>query len=452
MPASHSRSELMSSLNLWAIALVSRVGTILLTVANLALLARVLDPEGSGYYFVFLSLVMVLTVAAGLGMPQSAIVFSGREEKATRSVHSVLLHCVPAQSLMAAIVGVPLLSSVGQILLPNFPREYVWMAFISLPPALYATFWNGMMTGMRRIAWLTSVQLASIALTFALDVVFVALLRGGVPAALSVYLAVMLMQSMGMVMIAQHLTRDATETIPRQELAQEMLRFGLRGYLGSVSSLLWSRSTVFLLNAFHGSASVSIFFIAQQLAERTLLPSIALQDITYQRMAVLPRQAATETMNRYLRTAFWGMLPILAAGALLAPWAIGLIFGDSYAASGGVFRVLLIGSLVMIVAVLIGPYFLAQLRRPGLLSVLAWINMIVNVSLGLLLVPAWREMGAAAALVLTQIFGVSIVLALYLRMANTRLTQMFVLRSEDVTVLAHQAHATLRRRVLAVGR
>src|SRR5436309_3378478 len=63
------------TLSLWAVTLSLRIGTTLVTLVNIVIIARLLGPTESGQYFVFVSVVLVLAVVAELGLSQSAIVF-----------------------------------------------------------------------------------------------------------------------------------------------------------------------------------------------------------------------------------------------------------------------------------------------------------------------------------------------------------------------------------------
>src|SRR5881409_3374027 len=84
------RAPVTSSLTLWLARVASRLTVAGLGTTNLVVLARMLEPEGRGHYFLFLSLVTVLTVVADLGLSQSATVYSGGNGVPTDGVHRLL--------------------------------------------------------------------------------------------------------------------------------------------------------------------------------------------------------------------------------------------------------------------------------------------------------------------------------------------------------------------------
>ena len=97
-------------------------------------------------------------------------------------------------------------------------------------------------------------------------------------------------------------------------------------------------------------------------------------------------------------------------------------------------------------ALLLDTYFLNQLRRPGMLSIVAWVNALISLTLALLFIPAFAERGAALALVFTQTFGAMIYFALYLRLSRARPAHLFCVHEKDLTALREQVGMILRGR------
>lgn len=428
----------MSTLQLSSVNLGSRLATLAFTLVNVILLARALGPEDLGKYFLLLRLVSTLAVLADPGLGLSARVFSGVNEEWATHIHTILLRFMLIIWVGASIIGGSILRLAGDILIPNLPSELMWLSFAILPLMIYGNFWNGMMIGLGRIWHLSLVQAIIGILSLVLNLVFIVGLSGGALAAAMVYLTTMLIQALVMIVIMRRLTSGSTvEGLP-VKLDRQMLHFGLRAYPGSVSQLFWSRFPVFILNAFHGPVAVGIFSTGQQLVERLLLPVEATQNVIYRKMSILPRQAATFALNRYLRFTFWAMLAPLLAGAVLAPWIVVLLFGDKYMRAAQVCRILLFGTAVTAASLFVATYFLSQLRRPGVLSIIALGNALINLLLAMLFIPRLAEVGAALAMSLTQIMGALVALVLYLRISNTRVVELFAISNQDVSLLRQQ--------------
>jgi O-antigen/teichoic acid export membrane protein len=436
----------MSTLRLSVVSFGLRVALLLVVVANALVLARKLGPPEFGKYFLMVRLVSVLAALADFGLSQSANAFFGRYREWGRSLHRTVLRLIPRFWLGVTAAGGLIIWLAGDRLLPQFPRALVLIAFAILPLSLYANLWNSMMIGVGRVLRVNVVQLVLCTLSLALTLIFVVALGGGVVSAALIYLALMVIQFVAMLVMAYRLNPDKATTEPPADLQRQMLHFGLRGYVGSLSALLWTRLPVFLLNATHGAIAVGIFSVGQHLVEKTLLPVQAAQDVIYQKMSVLSSRTATLAMNRYLRITWWGMLLVALAGLLLAPWAITLPLGAAYAGAVPVARILLLGTAFASLSLLLDAYFINQMHRPGLVSILGWGNVLAGLALALLMIPALAERGAAWALSLTQILGAGVYLVIYLRVTRTPLAQLARLHDKDVLMLREQVGAMLRWR------
>lgn len=436
----------MSTLKLLLIGLGARVTSIALIIVGIVMLARSLGPAGVGEYFLLLRLVLILTVFADLGLRQSANVFSGHHEEWASLIHGILLRFTLWSWVCTSLVAAGVIWLAKDILLPNFPGKWVWVALIILPMSLYANFWNGMMIGRGRIWQMNLVQLIVSAISLVLISIFITGLSHGVTAAVTIYLSTAILQFSMMVIVAYR-------TMPAREirgapadLHRQMLKFGLRAHLGALSVLLWMNAPVFLLNSLYGMAAVGIFSLAQQIVEKLLLPIQSMQDAIFKKISALSRQAAISAMNRYVRVTWWLMAISMLVGMIFGPWLVVFFLGERYFAAGQVCRLLLPGTAVISVPFLLSAYFLSQLRRPGLLSILSWINTVVNLILSLILISRFAEIGAALAMTISQVLGATLALIMYMKMTETRFKQLIYLNRVDVAIIRQQVSVLLRRK------
>ncbi|HYY59114.1 MAG TPA: oligosaccharide flippase family protein, partial [Pyrinomonadaceae bacterium] len=258
----------MSTLKLLLVGLGSRVAIIALGMANTVVLARWLGPAGVGEYFMLLRLVAVVTVLAGFGLRHSANVFSGHHEEWAGTIHNIMLRFTLLSWVGASVLGAGVIRVAREMSLIDSPGIWMWMAFLILPLSLYANIWNGMMIGRGRIWQLNLVQLVISAASLALTFLFIVGFHGGPLEAMLIYLLASMIQSVIMVVMAFRMGSGPKGEEPPAELSRQMLNFGLRGYPGTIADLLWLHIPAFVLNAFHGTAAVGIFSIAQQLVEK----------------------------------------------------------------------------------------------------------------------------------------------------------------------------------------
>jgi O-antigen/teichoic acid export membrane protein len=420
------------------VGLTLRIALLLVVVGNALILARVLKPDGFGQYFLFLRLVSVLAAVADLGLSQSANAFYGRHKEWRGRIHGVVLRLVPVFCLVATIIGGLTLWFGQRVLLPNLTPLLTTMAFVVLPLSLYANLWNSMMIGMAQIWRVNLLQLFMCTLSLGLTCIFVVGLEGGVQSAAINYLAVMFVQFVVMLIMGLRISKDMPLIESPGNLQSKMLSFGLRAYPASIGHLLWTRLPVFIINVTHGPTAVGIFSIAQQVVEKMLLPVEALQDVIYQKMSVLPGRVATRAMDLYLRLTWWGMWGMVLLGAVFSYLMVVVFLGSAYVQTIGVAQILFVGSAFVAISLLLDTYFVNQLHRPGLVSILAWLKFLLGVTLAVALIPRYGVKGAAAAMALTQILGAAAYVYLYLRVSDSRFSNLIFIRAEDLALLRSQ--------------
>jgi O-antigen/teichoic acid export membrane protein len=251
-----------------------------------------------------------------------------------------------------------------------------------------------------------------------------------------------------MLSIAVRATRTNADQPCGDYRTWDMLAFGLRGYPNSLALLLWTRLPGFILGAVHGPAALGVFSVAQQTMEQFLVPAQSTQDAIYQRVTWLSRDRATAVMNQCLRLFVWIMLVLGLMAAVVAPWAFTFLFGDAYAGSSVVFQILLISTTVTVVPALLSPYFLGQLQRPGVVSIVAWARVGIALGLSVLLARGLGGVGVALALVVADVSSMLLILSLYLKMAGTPLRRAVIPCADDVALVFGQARSLLSWRTL----
>ena len=155
-------------------------------------------------------------------------------------------------------------------------------------------------------------------------------------------------------------------------------------------------------------------------------------------MAQLDRSRASAAMNRYIRVSGWSMLLFFFFCSLVLPLAVSFLLGDRYRAAIPLILVLVPTALMMAVSLLLATFFLAQLGRPGLLSILALMNVALTAVLSFALVPRFETLGAALAVAATQAIGTLVVVALYLRATGAHPLELLLVNRDDRDLFLQQ--------------
>jgi O-antigen/teichoic acid export membrane protein len=182
---------------------------------------------------------------------------------------------------------------------------------------------------------------------------------------------------------------------PDRRLAAEICRYGLRGQVGGMLSLINLRLDVVILGALVGPGTLGVYAVASKYAELLRLPGLAVTYVLYPRLAVRDRGAAARDVAALMPRAFvltvLAAIP-LAAGVPLLP----LVYGPEFSGAMLPAYILLFGLIGEGVAGLVSAY-LYGVGRPGANSLALAVSVVVTVGLDLALIPHYHAVGAAVA-------------------------------------------------------
>ncbi len=222
----------------------------------------------------------------------------------------------------------------------------------------------------------------------------------------------------------------------RTVLFRDVLKFGLKLYLGSVASFLGLYLVGLTVAIYLTSTDVAYFQIA--LARALLLAKIAaaVAAVLYPTVAALTGMGdeATRLTARAFRITL--LLTVTAAGAamLFAGPAVRLIYGAEYA---GVVLPLLV--LIPAVAVdsatsIFTQYFIGR-GRPMVTTAFTFAVLMPQIAVLWIVVPRWGVAGAAWATAAALTLGAAVRVAAFVVISGAGLRELAAPRREDVTFI-----------------
>ena len=359
----------VTTARLSAVGFLARLASVGFGVANLLLVSRVLGPEGRGEYVLALTALTVLSVLADAGLSMSAQSLAGGSGMDPARLHRMLLVAVAPATALALAAGAGAAFLGARATLAGVGEEPMFLVAAILPAAIYGRYWVALMVGLRRIVDAAQAQIVFAVSLLIFDVMLLVVIPGGVSGAMLAYLLASLGQALFMLARAP---RASARSAPAPTPLKSVLEFGLRSYPTTVGGLVWSAFPPIAVNLTAGTAAVGLFSLAQQLAERAVLPILALYDTAYSRMSALGKVDAAAATVRYAKLALVATLAVSALVILASHLAIPLLFGEAFRASAGPLQILMAAAPFTSLGLLLTPYVVAQARRPGLLSLVTW--------------------------------------------------------------------------------
>ncbi len=320
------------------------LGQAVLVVSGV-LVARMLGPENRGHLALIVFLPVVLAQVVHLGLPQAMTYYVARIRESARGVaHGIL---PPAVSQAAVAGGLHLL------LLPVFfagSSGTVWaaaaMRAVVAPAGLAQQYGLALLQGQRRFRAFNVLRVLPPSMYSAS--VLVLLLVGGDFLPLAA-VAWVIPQVVGATITGSVAIRGLSGA--RGQLGpprREMVRFGLKGFLGSASPVETFRLDQAVIGLFLSPVALGLYVVGLAF---TSLPRFIAQSIG---MVAYPRIAA-EADAAAARRAMWRFLwltmgfcalvigPIWAGAGFLVPF----FFGGDFSGSVTVTRILLVGSMFL---------------------------------------------------------------------------------------------------------
>ncbi len=417
-------------------------------IINGVLLARLLGPAGKGDYYLLVLVPSTVMVLAQLGLPQAFGFFAARGQTVGIVAKTfVLTAVISAAGFTAVVVLLPLLR---EAILHGLRTEQIFLAFLSLPLILNATFTTGIVMGRQAVRWYAAINTAY---PIATTVLLIAVLGGlgpSVSGAIAVYLAAASIQAIGFAIGAARVSRAVSD--PQPVSYRELFGYGLPFYPGSLAGFFSYRIDAYLI-AFliaDASAPLGYYSMAVGLAEMVFYFPRAVYTLFFPHVAGAPRsesdqQVALVTRVTLLVTTVFAILLFPAAALMIA--VVLPAFGPSLVP----LAVLLPGVVALSSGNVVGGY-LTGIGRPGITSSISIVAFVTNIAANLVLIPRFGIAGAAGASLFSYSLSSVLHTAVAARITGTPLASFWILRPADVRFAAATSVGIVRRARSALRR
>ncbi len=227
--------------------------------------------------------------------------------------------------------------------------------------------------------------------------------------------------------------------------SRQILSYGGRIWLGSLTGVLLSRLDQTVMTPLSGTYQLGLYAVAVNVGDAALILHSAIRDVTFTSDAARPDD------SRLCSSARISGLLSLAGGLLLAaalPLVIPLVFGPDFTPAIPA-AVWILAAAVMVAPGSIAGAGLSARGRPGLRSLSLLFACVVNVIALILLVPTMGAVGAAIATFAGNLLASQLNIMFLSRLSKIRARQFYGLRRADVELLSGKlrgAHAAVRRR------
>jgi O-antigen/teichoic acid export membrane protein len=406
-------------------------------------LTRSLGPEQRGVYILLTTTNALLTQLGHLSVAGAISTMLARGRLQAGEVHTAALLLAFGLGLILFAVATLTYPLVRESVFQNVPYPYLLIALLLIPITIYQVYWNYMMMGLNRLLVLNKLNVVVNITSTVLMILVVGVFRGGVPGALLVWAVSALATAIGGVVLALGIAGFAWP--PRRRVLADLLHFGVRSHGANIAHHVFLRFDMYVVNTLVGTAGVGIYSLSTSLAERLWLPLNAIHASSISKIAQLPRDESAQLTARVTRTAVLLMLSAAVPFALVSPWLIPFVYTADFTAAVVPLIILLLGTPAFAVMMVLNSYMQGQMERPGLLSILGWLQIGVSVPLYLVLI-AWQGIvGAAVASSVTYLLTMAGSLYVFRRDSGLPINAVLVPRAADFRAYIRVIRRLLRR-------
>ena len=310
------------------------------------LLARTLGPSGRGALAAVVLWPTMLWTIGNLGLVDSVTFLSARRAAPQRSIVSTSLGLALAQSVVLILVGLVIVPIALASQEASVIRDCL-IFLASIPTSLVTLYLASELNGAHRVVAFNIVRVSVFAGN-AVGVVFLVIDSNlTVTSAMLAYLLSQLVTTL----VAFALVLPSLEgriSLPERPLAREMLAYGWRSQLSSISNLLNERVDQLVISIVLAPASLGLYVVAWTLTSLSGLIGYSVS------LAALPAVAKADTpLDRQAKAHEYVFLTALATTAVvipllaLTPEILRIVFGPDFVGATDVTRILLIASIAL---------------------------------------------------------------------------------------------------------
>jgi O-antigen/teichoic acid export membrane protein len=405
------------------------------TVLTAPVLAQVLGVDGRGELAAVTALLILLTTAGTLGMPES------------------LNHYLAAQRLrlgrgLLGALPVLLLAGAGAVALTLTLAPWVSdgddelthltaLTSIALVPTLAVAVLRGAASGLHRWKLVNREKYVNGA---ARAIGIFGLFATG---ELDVTTATVVMAAAPIVGGLAYL--GIGQSAPSGEVDRVTVRgitgYGIRIWVGALTGILLVRLDQVLITPLSGVAALGLYAVAVNVSDVVLIGNSAIRDVTFSAESA---RASPDRLYKSARVSLLASLLVAGVIAATAPFWIPPVFGPEFRDAVPVTELLLLASLVGVPGSIAGAGLSAR-GRPGLRSTSLLIACAVNAIGVVLLVPPYGAMGAAVATLVGNFVSANLNILWCWRYFGLDPRQFYALRVSDAREVLAVVRGLLRR-------
>jgi len=402
------------------------LATVLITIISIVN-ARYLGPSGLGIMSLVVVVLTLLSMFGNLGIGLSNIFFGGKKKYSWEELtNNSIVSSIILGSLLI-VVGIIYFLYFSENLIPQTGAELLVIISFIVPFMLLINYLQYILLGQYRIKEYNLTTILQNLMYLIFIFVNFLILNGGVQGVIISYVLAVLLTSLLLIFRVKTIKRLSFKL----EIFQESIKFGVKGYIGTVIQFFNYRIDMLILNMLLGAASVGYYTIAVSLVEALWYFPNAVGTLLLSRTPKLKTEDVNKSTPLISRNAFFITLVLGVILFVFGKFIIVLLFGNEYLPSVEPLWYLIPGIVALSICKVLGNE-LAGRGKPIINTYISITSLVVNIPLNFLLIPVLGISGSALASTISYTVSAVLTLVYFSRVSENRILDLIILKKSDL--------------------
>jgi len=376
---------------------VTRVLLIGIGLVTSVIVARILGPEGRGFYAVAITIGAIGVQFGNLGLHASNTYYVAGDRG--------LLPALAANTIIVSFavggVGTVLIWMIFQLWPQMAPVRglLLILSLLWIPFGLAYMLLQNLLIGIQEVRTYNKIELLTKAL--GLGLIGVLIITGAVGVE-TLFLVALIVLIIGLFWALLRLrTHIFTLPLPSLTLFKETIRYGSKAYLAALFAFLVLRVNLLMVKYILGAEEAGYYSIAATMADTVYMLPVVIGTILFPKLSAMTHDQEKWAFTRKMAVSVGVVTVVLATFAgLLAGPVVRILFGELFVPAVPAFIWLLPGIVFLSINTCYMNYF-ASIGMPLITVVSPGLAAIVNIAVNLKLIPWWGIVGASITSVLS---------------------------------------------------
>ena len=376
---------------------VTRVLLIGIGLVTSVIVARILGPEGRGFYAVAITIGAIGVQFGNLGLHTSNTYYVAGDRG--------LLPALAANTIIVSFavggVGTVLIWMIFQLWPQMAPVRglLLILSLLWIPFGLAYMLLQNLLIGIQDVRTYNKIELLTKAL--GLGLIGVLIITGAVGVE-TLFLVALIVLIIGLFWALLRLrTHIFTLPLPSLTLFKETIRYGSKAYLAALFAFLVLRVNLLMVKYILGAEEAGYYSIAATMADTVYMLPVVIGTILFPKLSAMTHDQEKWAFTRKMAVSVGVVTVVLATFAgLLAGPVVRILFGELFVPAVPAFIWLLPGIVFLSINTCYMNYF-ASIGMPLITVVSPGLAAIVNIAVNLKLIPWWGIVGASITSVLS---------------------------------------------------